>query len=158
MISSEYGRFLAKMKTHCILFPLYNFLKFLYFSVQELPELHIVNDDDVESNRRMFVSKKGISTDTTTGLLSQNPMSIQIKDIWFKKCFIINDYKERFFEKGDSGSGVFLIDADGKRKRALGIAFGLSVSQRQTCVCDIRDIVHAFDIAFYPEPQAMDTS
>ena len=83
-------------------------------------------------------------------------MSICIRGMWFKNCYIVENFRERFFEMGDSGSGVFLCDAEGHRKGALGIAFGLS--KTQTCVCDIRDIVQAFDIAFYSEPQQMDIS
>ena len=85
-------------------------------------------------------------------------MSLEIKGIWFKNCFIIHNNKVPFFQEGDSGSGVFLSDADGNPKRALGIAFGLSKSKTQTCVCDIRDIVQTFDVDFYSEPQPMDTS
>ena len=134
------------------------YLTLCFFSFQELPVLHIVNEDDVEIKERTFVSKKGISTNMTIGLLSQNTMSLEIKGIWFKNCFIIHNYEVPFFKEGDSGSGVFLSDADGKQKRALGIAFGLSKSKTQTCVCDIRDIVQTFDVDFYSEPQPMDTS
>ena len=131
----------------------------MFFSFQELPVLHIINEDDVERGGRTFVSKKGISTNTTIGLLSQNTMSVQIRGIWFKNCFIINNYGGApFFIEGDSGSGVFLSDADGNQKRALGIAFASSNSKTQTCVCDIRDIVQTFDIDFYSDPQPMDTS
>ena len=85
-------------------------------------------------------------------------MSVQIRGIWFKNCFIINNYEDPFFKEGDSGSGVFLIDADGEQKKALGIAFGLSKSKTQTCVCDIRYIVNTFKVVIDSEPQPMDTS
>ena len=126
--------------------------------VSELSGLNIVNEDDVQCERTTLVSKKGRSKKVTIGILSENTISIKVNNIWFKNCFCIYNYSdsEQFFEEGDSGSGVFLIDEKGEPKKALGIAFAFSSTE--TCVCDIRNIVQAFDIAFYQEPQLMDIS
>ena len=126
--------------------------------VSELSGLNIVNEDDVQCERTTLVSKQGRSKKVTIGILSENTISIKVNNIWFKNCFCIYNYSdsEQFFEEGDSGSGVFLIDEKGEPKKALGIAFAFSSTE--TCVCDIRNIVQAFDIAFYQEPQLMDIS
>lgn len=126
--------------------------------VSEFSELNIVNEDDIQCERTTLVSKKGRSTKVTIGILSENTISIKLNNIWFKNCFCIYNYNdsETFFKEGDSGSGVFLIDEEGESKKALGIAFAFS--RTETCVCDIRNIVQAFDIACYEEPQLMDIS
>lgn len=55
-----------------------------------------------------------------------------------------------FFDFGDSGSGVYLIDENGSCNKALGIAFALITDKYdktvETYVCSIRAIVNAFNI------------
>lgn len=51
----------------------------------------------------------------------------------------------KFFEPGDSGSGVYLIDKRGKKK-PLGIAFARSI-YGDTVACRIENVTRAFDLS-----------
>ena len=86
-------------------------------------------------------------------------MSLEIKGIWFKNCFIIHNYEVPFFKEGDSGSGVYLISKDGECNKALGIAFACMCEEEKTVetyVCKITEIVKAFNINANSEQEPME--
>lgn len=70
------------------------------------------------------------------------------------------DKNERFFEKGDSGSGVFVIDED-QREKVLGVGIAVSVVEKhEAYVCKIDKIVTnlALTLVRYTEDNHKETS
>lgn len=124
--------------------------KCLFSFFPEIPVLRIINPNDIHCDRRKLVSKSRRSANSTNGLLSSNTLSVRFNRKLLKNCYCIDNFQERFLKAGDSGSGVFLCDTQGKPKGALGIAFGFSNSQ--TLVCKIEDILEAFDIPYVKVP------
>lgn len=112
-------------------------------------ELQLPNANDLAIDEHKSVTKHGTTTKETTGVLIDDHLEVCIdyKDTsgcfyFFDKCFgIANDSELPFFKEGDSGSGVFFADPPMK---PLGIAFAYGCEQ--TAVCDIRQIVEAFDV------------
>lgn len=102
---------------------------------------------------KVQVTKAGRTTGTTTGYLADNSLSVQInktftpnKSFYFVNCYAINDKttEKAFFEPGDSGSGVYVLE-NGDTLKPLGIAFGTLYSC--TAVCKINKVVENLDIA-----------
>lgn len=97
--------------------------------------------------------KKGRTTNVTLGfydglfLLAQLRFGIEQNGPFynFKKCYRILDNDEEFFQGGDSGSGVFLIDENSSRIQPLGIAFGRGIGF--TLVCKIKHIAERFQLS-----------
>lgn len=96
--------------------------------------------------------KKGRTTGTTYGYLEDNSLTIKV-NTWFSSfsyfvfhnCFAVRSYTkdDSFFEQGDSGSGVFLMDGD-KTYKALGIAF--ASLPEMVAVCKIDEILDKLDL------------
>lgn len=100
------------------------------------------------------VMKTGRKTDTTFGYLidpkKHEILSARLDSIChsnrhyvFKMPYVVKDKDEskRFFLRGDSGSGVFLLGETGLPEKALGIAFGYLYQKPYTFVCNIEDIL-----------------
>jgi hypothetical protein len=114
----------------------------------------------------MEVIKRGRTTKETVGILkygaasiripTKNKMAIQI----FNNCYVIGHKGNTvFFEKGDSGSGVFLIDTNDEKLLPLGIAFAKLNSWKETFVCKIDTILQEFDVSVIEEgEELMETS
>lgn len=113
----------------------------------------------------MSVTKRGRTTGDTTGKLVGDCLYVRVYSTQvpvgyyeFQNCFAVEqtDNSQRFFEKGDSGSGVFVIDDNDRSLKPLGIAFAFLSSK--TAVCKIGQITNAFKVAVYDNEQLMDTS
>lgn len=97
----------------------------------------------------MEVVKTGRTTGETIGILKGDDLVCRIDEssgyLTFFDCYYVIDkeIEDPFFRDGDSGSGVFLIDDDGKLK-PLGIAFAYLFSK--TAVCKIDSIVDTLDL------------
>lgn len=101
------------------------------------------------------VIKRGGSTGETKGRLAGNALSVCVdKDFsfggfyYFDRCFSIESIGCPFFEKGDSGSGVFLME-NKKPTKPLGIAFAKLLINHNTAVCRIDKIAEAFGLSIY---------
>lgn len=99
------------------------------------------------------VTKTGRTSRKTTGSLVDHSLSFQINKSFpikgwfcFNNCYAIenNTADQPFFEPGDSGSGVYVIDNKNTLK-PLGIAFAYSCSF--TAVCKIDQVVEKLNLA-----------
>lgn len=107
------------------------------------------------------VMKIGGTTGETGGLLTGNTFSVCVdKDVggfyYFARCFSIESIGRPFFELGDSGSGVFLME-NGKPTKPLGIAFAKLMINHDTAVCRIDKIVEAFGLRVCQNEEPMET-
>lgn len=102
-----------------------------------------------------MVRKQGKVTGETEGILVSGMMTIRVDNVAsplkyrFDFCYkIINKHGyRRFFEPGDSGSGVYLLDRRGN-KRPVGIAFAFGLNG-DTYVCRIAHVTRAFELSLY---------
>lgn len=62
-----------------------------------------------------------------------------------------------FFERGDSGSGVFSMESR-VPTTPLGIAFAKHLISQKPAVCRIDEIVNAFNLCLYQYEESMETS
>lgn len=78
----------------------------------------------------------------------------------FENCYLIaNKENGIFFDKGDSGSGVFLKDKTEDKLKPLEIAFAIRQFATGTYVCKIDKILQEFSISVIEEMEEhMDTS
>lgn len=133
--------------------------------------LPVVTEGDLSNQKQVLVRKTGRTTSTTTGILppTNNSLTIRVDTSFaargfmiFYNCYSVIDNGKSFFERGDSGSGVFVFANDGTFK-PLGIAFASLKSQ--TAVCKIKTILDRLDLVLvdrlYLAPdkeEAMDAS
>lgn len=130
-------------------------LNVIYFNcVVEYSELQIADENILQFDVSK-VMKRGGSTGETEGLLTGNTLSVCVdKDLssggfyHFDRCFSIESSGRPFFEKGDSGSGVFLIE-NGRPTKPLGIAFAKLSIKHITAVCRIDKIAEVFGLSLY---------
>lgn len=123
--------------------------------------MRIASEHELELARGniLTVMKTGRTTGPTTGKIFSDAGYVAIYSpngitCSFSSCFSIqNILGTKFFEGGDSGSGVFLEDNEGKQKSAIGIAFAYCGDL--TYVCKIKEVVNAFQIEY---EEQMDTS
>eukprot|EP00105_Crassostrea_gigas_P038340 XP_019922488.1 PREDICTED: uncharacterized protein LOC109618667 [Crassostrea gigas] len=120
----------------------------------EYSELQIADENILQFNVSKVI-KRGGSTGETEGLLTGNTLSVCVdKDLssggfyHFDRCFSIESIGRPFFEKGDSGSGVFVME-NGKPTKPLGIAFAKLMINHNTAVCRIDKIAEAFGLSIY---------
>ena len=113
-----------------------------------------MKEEELEYGKTL-VTKTGGFTGTTTRILNDNIIQFDMSEdvgtsifYVFKNCYEILDDKHQFFEIGDSGSGVFLCQENGRTNKALGIgmAIGTNESKNSTFVCNIKEIVKTFNI------------
>lgn len=137
------------------------------FNVVEIQELQISDGRDLTYDRRMKVLKRGGTTGETEGYLVENSLSVRIDQegcvdesedglfYYFMRCYAIESKDCPFFEPGDSGSGVFLME-NGMPTKPLGIAFAKLA--QITAVCRLVEIVDAFDLCVYQYEDNMETN
>lgn len=137
---------------------------FVIYFLDNLP-LQEADENNLEYDGSRSVTKRGRTTGDTTGKLVGDCMYVRVYSTQvpvgyyeFQNCFAVEqtDNSQRFFEKGDSGSGVFVIDDNDRSLKPLGIAFAFYCSK--TAVCKIGQITNAFKVAVYDNEQLMDTS
>ena len=103
----------------------------------------------------VHVIKKGQATGITRGVYGGFFMSEKVdfkpfsteSFFIFENCYRILDKDGQFFDEGDSGSGVFLIDKKDSNVKALGIAFARSLYQCATLVCKVNHIAERFQLS-----------
>ena len=117
-------------------------------------ELLEIAEPDFFSSDDVHVMKKGTATGVTRGVYGGFFMSTNVRFeksptgpfFTFENCYRIDDKKEQFFDTGDSGSGVFLLDKEDSRVKALGIAFARWSFQPATLVCKVKHIAESFNL------------
>lgn len=138
----------------------------MYYVIYILEEiaLHGADENSLAFNGSVLVKKKGRTTGETFGKLVGDCLYVRVystevrgRYYEFENCFSVKpkDKTTRFFEKGDSGSGVFVIEKDNSLK-PLGIAFASLFCK--TAVCKIGQITNAFNVSVYDYEELMDTS
>lgn len=95
------------------------------------------------------VTKKGKTTDVTYGHIIKINHSASLRRqngryYVFDKCYCIKNDRKRFLEGGDSGSGVFLIDAENKTLKPIGIGF--ITGRTYSYVCKIKHVLDKFQL------------
>lgn len=124
-----------------------------YF-VGKIP-LRIADENDLKNAHGTLVRKKGTTTGETEGILVSRIVTVRIDNVTcpvkyrFDFCYEIKNKvgSKPFFEAGDSGSGVYLMDNRGNKK-PLGIAFAYSINGN-TYACKIENVTRAFDLSLY---------
>lgn len=128
----------------------------MYFEYFFLEKIHLPDENSLVFNGSMLVKKRGRTTGDTIGNLVGDCLYVRMYSTQvhgryyeFENCFAVKqiDINTPFFDKRDSGSGVFLIDAKDNSLKPLGIAFAFFCSK--TAVCKIRSISDAFDVSMY---------
>lgn len=100
--------------------------------------------------KTLEVTKKGKTTDVTYGHIveidycAKFPHPSQNGRYYvFYRCYRIAKHGKTFFEKGDSGSGVFLIDNENSILKPLGIGF---LKGKWAYVCKIKHVLDRFQL------------
>lgn len=82
-------------------------------------------------------------------------------EIELPELYIVKDIDEnqRFLEKGDSGSGVFVVGED-QQEKVLGIGIAVSLPRREAYVCKIDKIVTNLELTLvrYTDDKQKETS
>lgn len=130
----------------------YHILLFVSELLAGKETLTVATEDDLDFEANMVVTKTGRTTGTTYGYLKDDSLTVKIDRSFlsrgylaFFNCYAIEDKTDiqPFFGKGDSGSGVYVMEK-GKPAKPLGIAFAYLDSQ--TAVCNIGMIVDKLDL------------
>ncbi|XP_078327892.1 uncharacterized protein LOC111115434 [Crassostrea virginica] len=119
-------------------------------------ELQIAKENELSFDGSTIVTKTGRTTSTTKGILKSEVSIVQIPNQFggvfvFENVYSIENLPQpepTFFRAGDSGSGVYLFEENGKCNKALGIAFAymFSADDFETYVCKMGEVVKAFNI------------
>lgn len=125
-------------------------------------ELQIADETNLLFNSSK-VMKRGGATGETRGRLTGDTLSVCVDKgpnvggffYRFSRCFSIDSIGGPFFDKGDSGSGVFLME-NGRPTKPLGIAFAMHKISQKTAVCRIDKIVEAFGLSVYQNEEPME--
>lgn len=124
-----------------------------------LEKIHLADENNLVFGGGMLVKKRGRTSGDTTGKLVGDCLYVRVystevrgRYYEFENCFSVKpkDKTTSFFEKGDSGSGVFQFF---KTSRYC-ICFPFS----KTAVCKIGQITNAFNVSVYDYEELMDTS
>lgn len=98
------------------------------------------------------VYKRGRTTSVTEGRLNgemtlriDNP-HIQGAILTLKKCLQI-ERGRLFFDGGDSGSGVFLLEEKTRRLNPLAIAFGMFEDSGTTLACPLENVLSTLNVS-----------
>lgn len=94
----------------------------IYYIVGKI-RLHIATENDFDDVKGTLVRKKGRATAETEGVLVSGMSTVLVNDsvspvkYQFDFCYEIKSKNadEQFFKPGDSGSGVYLIDREGRK-------------------------------------------
>lgn len=121
-------------------------------NIPEKETVEIYNEDDELSEKMVKVTKIGRTTGITFGELDGEMESIQMEHpagsdryyIFYSPYVVYSIPEERhFFEPGDSGSGVFVVEKTkegDKPGKAVGILFAGAISE-EAYVCKIARIL-----------------
>lgn len=148
----------------CLNFTICKHQIFIYvFTEKEI--LQFVKREDLTYNER--VTKTGKATQKTYGYLTNAIMVADMSIPGFKteielpELYIVKDIDEnqRFLEKGDSGSGVFVVGED-QQEKVLGIGIAVSLPRREAYVCKIDKIVTNLELTLvrYTDDKQKETS
>lgn len=134
---------------------------FIFFFLADIKKLQIADARNLRFDRSIKVFKRGGTTGETEGYLSDNSLSVCLDFTngfyFFDRCYAVTSINSPFFEPGDSGSGVFLIE-NGVPTKPLGIAFAFHKRSQTTAVCRIDKIIDAFNLSVYQyEEESMET-
>lgn len=147
----------------CIRYFHYNciYFFFIFFFLADIKKLQIADGRNLRFDRSIKVFKRGGTTGETEGYLSDNSLSVCLDFTngfyFFDRCYAVESINSPFFEPGDSGSGVFLIE-NGVPTKPLGIAFAFQKRSQTTAVCRIDKIIDAFNLSVYQyEEESMET-
>lgn len=132
-----------------------------FFFLADITKLQIADARNLRFDRSIKVFKRGGTTGETEGYLSDNSLSVCLDFTngfyFFDRCYAVTSINSPFFEPGDSGSGVFLIE-NGVPTKPLGIAFAFHKRSQTTAVCRIDKIIDAFNLSVYQyEEESMET-
>lgn len=119
--------------------------------------LAVVGKKDLTSKKIKKVMKIGRKTNQTEGSLTHKKYMLSVTfnktphsnvRCIFKNPYVVRDTKkdQPFFQRGDSGSGVFVLGEENLPKKALGIAFGMSLKYPLTFYCMIDEILDKLDL------------
>lgn len=119
---------------------------------------------DVDPNREYEVVKIGSESGHTTGNLKPGycfirktfpnipGMYLQLDD-----CYTIYDRNNQpFFEPGDSGAAVFVVDETNSSQHPLALAFGKQTNHEITAACPIKNILEVLNLSIVQPAQPMD--
>lgn len=107
--------------------------------ILETEELTVVSEEDLKpfKLKEFKVTKTGRTTGSTKGYIKDRTFST--KRIF--DCYSISKEKsDDFSKKGDSGSGVFLVEKD-KTQKPLGILIGGLTQSKLKIVCKIDKVL-----------------
>lgn len=143
------------------IFSLQVHLSYFIFFLTDIKKLQIADGRNLRFDRSIKVFKRGGTTGETEGYLSDNSLSVCLDFTngfyFFDRCYAVESINSPFFEPGDSGSGVFLIE-NGVPTKPLGIAFAFQKRSQTTAVCRIDKIIDAFNLSVYQyEEESMET-
>lgn len=123
------------------------------FYIADPEEVKVCNEDDQIFKK--MVMKTGRSSGLTFGILYSEIEALGIDHpgggyFTFKNFYIVHNIPEKdiFSKKGDSGSGVFIVEEkQGEKKpgKALGILFARALS-KETYVCNIDQILNTLKL------------
>lgn len=147
--------------TLCIRYFHYKCIYLILFFLTDIKKLQIADGRNLRFDRSIKVFKRGGTTGETKGYLSDNSLSVCLDFTngfyFFDRCYAVESINSPFFEPGDSGSGVFLIE-NGVPTKPLGIAFAFQKRSQTTAVCRIDKIIDAFNLSVYQyEEESMET-
>lgn len=147
--------------TLCIRYFHYKCIYLILFFLTDIKKLQIADGRNLRFDRSIKVFKRGGTTGETEGYLSDNSLSVCLDFTngfyFFDRCYAVTSINSPFFEPGDSGSGVFLIE-NGVPTKPLGIAFAFQKRSQTTAVCRIDKIIDAFNLSVYQyEEESMET-
>lgn len=125
--------------------------------------MEVAQDRFLKLDGTTLVTKKGQTSGQTNGKLVHTGFSFRCSFnrfpkcyFVFKRCYEIQDLNgESFFELGDSGSGVFVTENNGKAK-PLGIAFARKDNGDITLVCRLSPIIEKCNLVIYEEEEKME--
>lgn len=142
------------------IFSLQIHLLFIFF-LADIKKVEIADGRNLRFDRSIKVFKRGGTTGETEGYLSDNSLSVCLDFTngfyFFDRFYAVTSINSPFFEPGDSGSGVFLIE-NGVPTKPLGIAFAFHKKSQTTAVCRIDKIIDAFNLSVYQyEEESMET-
>lgn len=119
--------------------------------------LQFVDIQNLANQEMVMVTKTGKATGKTEGVLRRGALfanmciSVCKKRFYLPGLYIVHDKDNGnpFFEKGDSGSGVFVVGKDNK-EYVLGIGIAVNVNvdgqKRETYVCKIDQIIKNLEL------------